>query len=310
MRKIMVLALCIAMLLTGCAASSPTPTPDVSDKDLLTATPSTYEEAEQETGEVLSEAEQALPEDGRFDIRFVYHNGFYGYDLEATWSDVPIKKTATNLHAEIHGLELLFDGHVQMFDELDMDASGSLDANEWIDLESSFPLKDYDADENGTIEAMEFTGFSQKLGGFDAEPTGFTITQPTMEGYALELDEVESPVSLKILRASSIGFTGAYNSFFPAGTTFVELAADYTIFVPAAGDMVVTSAFDYPLLNMYIEDTKEVTDSYSHGAMGFSSVVDTDAFNGIFSGKPFSLQYEAYYEGKVVGTYDLTITPR
>lgn len=305
MRSKIIMAVLLTILLTGCASSSQQTVGD-SKINLSKGEPSDHEEMEEDT---LEAGNSVQPGAQTFDIRFAYRNDFYGYDLEATWSDVSIVETNTNLNAEIYGLELLFDGHSQLFDELDIDSSGSLDLSEWADIESDFPLTDYDIDEDGGIDAIEFTGFSQKLGGIDAYPTGFTITQPTLENHALELNGEEGPVSIKILRASTAGFTGGYGYYFPAGTVFVELAADYRIYMPEAGDMDVTSAFDYPLLNMYVDDKKEVKDSYSHGAIGFSSVIDTDAFNGIFSGNQFSLQYEAYYKGKVVGTYDLTITP-
>ena len=58
-----------------------------------------------------------------------------------------------------------------------------------------------------------------------------------------------------------------------------------------------------------LTDGKEVIDSYSHGALGFTSIVDTNEFNDIFEGETFWLQYDAYYDGHVVGTYDLSIMP-
>lgn len=303
MGKKILLAMISAILLTGCSAATPQAQSAVEKAGGLS-----HEEtsAKKET----STAEKNFQSQRDYDIRFVYHNNFYGYDLEATWSDVGILQTNTNLGSEINGLELLLDDSSHLFDDLDLDDSGNLSKDEWSELEPDFPFQEYEHDESGVIEYDEFQNLTYLLNGIDMYPTGFEITQPTMEGYALELNNDDGPVCIKILRASTVGYTGAFDYFFPEGTVFIELASDFRIFMPEAGEMEVTSAFDYPGLNMYIDDGKEVKNSYSHGALGFSSVVDTDAFNGIFRGIPFSLHYDAYYDGKVVGTYDLTITPR
>lgn len=303
MGKKVLVSVVFAFLLSGCATAT-TQTQEESNIDLAGGQPSAYEEIEKE------EAEQSAKDERTCDIQFVYHNDFYGYDLKATWSDVKILKTNTNSGSEINGLELLFDGSKKLFDDLDMDDSGNLSKDEWEELDADFPFEKSEVDKSGAIEYDELLNVTYYIGGMDVYPTGFEISQPTMEGYSIELNNDDGPVSIKILRASTPGYAGAYGYFFPEGTVFVELASDFRIFMPVAGDMEVTSAFDYPGLNMYIDDGKEVKDSYSHGAMGFTSVVDIDEFNGIFSGKPFSLQYDAYYDGKVVGTYDLTISPQ
>lgn len=290
--------------LSGCASAQQDNSSD-EDIDLSGGEPSAYDEMQNEEGKKDGNSTKR-----KCDIRFVYHNDFYGYDLDATWSDVTILKSNTNLGSEINGLELLFDDSINLFDDMDLDESQNLSKDEWAELEYDFPFKDYEKDGSGVIEYDEYLNLIYMLGGIEAYPTGFEITQPTMEGYALELNNDDGPVSMKILRASTAGYTGAYDYYFPEGTVFIELASDYRISLPVAGDMEVTSAFDYPGLNMYIDDGKEVKDSYSYGAIGFSSVVDTQEFNGIFEGKTFSLQYDAYYDGKIVGTYDLTISPR
>lgn len=306
MRKTTVLILFFILLLAGCAVSEPATENGSGEIDLSGGEPSAYDEMEKESAKGNLKAQDGK----KFDIRFIYHNDIYGYDLEATWSDVLIKKTNTNGASEAYGLELLLDDSIKMFGDMDVDDSGTLSQNEWIELETDFPFKKQDVDSSGDIDYVDFYSLTHRLGGIDVYPTGFKITQPTHESYALELNNDEAPVSIKILRASAAGFTGMYNYSFPEGTVFVELSSDFEIFVPEAGDMTATVAFDYPLLNMYVDDTKEIKDSYSHGSHGFTSVVDTDRFNSIFEGNPFSLQYEAYYDGKVVGTYDLTITPR
>ncbi len=306
MRKITVLALIFVLLLVGCTVSEPVAENGSEEIDLSGGEPSAYEEVEKEAADGNLKAQDGE----KFDIRFIYHNDIYGYNLEATWSDVLIKKTNTNGGSEVYGLELLFDDSIKMFGDMDVDDSGTLSKNEWIELEADISFKSRDLDSSGAIEYVEFYSLTHALGGIDVYPTGFKITQPTHESYALELNNDEGPVSIKILRASTAGFTGMYNYYFPEATVFVELSSDFEIFVPEAGDMSATVAFDYPLLNMYVDDAKEVKDSYSHGSHGFTSVVDTKQFNGIFEGESFSLQYEAYYEGKVVGTYDLIITPR
>ncbi|MGI6751987.1 MAG: hypothetical protein ACOX4U_05130 [Anaerovoracaceae bacterium] len=246
----------------------------------------------------------------KFDIHFVYRNDFYGYNLEANWADVLIKKTNTNTATQNKGLELLLDGSLELFGELDLDHSGTISQSEWAEIEPDFPFEKQVLNSSGEMEYDGFRIFALELGGIDLDPTGFTITQPTLENYALELNDENAPVSIKILRASTTGFTGGYNKYFPADTVFIELSSDFEIFLETMPGLSATSAFDYPLLNMYLDDTKEVKDSYSHGALGFSSIVDTEKFNALFNGKPFSLHYDAYYEGKVVGTYDLTISPK
>jgi len=295
--------LLLLALLTGCSASQPATKDSDEDIDLSGGTPSAYDEMQNESSKKPTKG-------SRFNIRFTYRNDFYGYDLEANWADVFIKKEDTNTATQFIGLENLLDGSLVLFEELDADNSGTLNKSEWAGIEGDFPFKDRVLNDKGEMEYEGFRIFGLELGGLDLGPTGFTITQPTLEGYALELNNENAPVSIKIMRASTAGFSGAFGKYFQPDTVFIELASDFEIFHKYMPDMTVTSAFDYPLLDMYVDDTDEVKNSYSHGSQGFSSIVDTEKFNGIFDGNPFYLHYAAYYEGKVVGTYDLTITPR
>lgn len=88
MRKTTVLILFFILLLAGCAVSEPATENGSGEIDLSGGEPSAYDEMEKESAKGNLKAQDGK----KFDIRFIYHNDIYGYDLEATWSDVLIKK--------------------------------------------------------------------------------------------------------------------------------------------------------------------------------------------------------------------------
>ncbi len=88
---------------------------------------------------------------------------------------------------------------------------------------------------------------------------------------------------------------------------FIELESEFDVYLKVMPDFELPPGFISPLLSMLLEQDYEEN---NHGALGFSSIVSTDEFNGIFEGKPFVLQYEGKGESGVLDRYHLTITPK
>ena len=113
-------------------------------------------------------------------------------------------------------------------------------------------------------------------------------------------DEVGAPVSLKILRAGEGGFRVGDGLIFPEGTVFVEMSGEFDVNPRESPEFELGSGFLTPLLSMYIEQNYEAN---NHGALEFRLIVDTDAFNGIFAGRPFTLVYQGEGETGIMDEY-------
>lgn len=240
---------------------------------------------------------------GKFNIDFKYTNTIYGYEIQANWTDVEIMFETP---AFFNGLEILLDGSSEWFEELDTDQSGELTQDEWQPYEEDF-FYIFDDLQDGIITLDELNDFIAQIGGIDLYPTSSVISQPTHPDYQIALDEDEGhPVSLKILRAGIGGYHPNQYAAFNEGTTFIELMSDFDVQLKAMPDFELSPGFISPLLSMYLEEDYELN---NHGALGFSSIVNTDAFNQIFAGEAFKLYYEGKGESGILDIYELTITP-
>jgi len=272
------------LLLTGCNL-----TPAGNDP----ASGSTSPSYEQESGKV-------------FDIQFRYKNNVYGYDLEASWDDVPIKREGLNLLASM-GAEVLLDGTAQMFSEIDGNDSGTISRSEWAEYEEDFPFDGINENSDDQIDPNEFSHFTAQLNGVELYPDSYSISQPEQGDYGINLDEGDGPVSLKILRAGEGGFRAIGGASFPEDTIMIELQSEFQVYLKYSPDFELGGGFSTPLLSMYIEQDYEKN---NHGAWGFSSVVDTEEFAGIFEGEPFVLEYTGMGETGVLDQYYLVIMPK
>lgn len=250
--------------------------------------------------------EQASKAKGLYDIKFTYKNNIYGYDLEAEWQGVKINKENPNILGS-SGLDVLFDGMEQAFEELDLDNSKDITEDEWTDYEADFPFSGLEIKKDGAVTIEEFSNFSDQLSGIEAAPDKYSINFSNEDYYCEYHSEGEDiPVSMKIVKAGEAGYSFAGTSF-EEGTIFVELLSEFDVYHVQAPNMEMPPGFISPLLSMYLE--KDYEDN-NQGALGFSSVVNKDEFMKIFSGKSFKLHYEGKTTQGVADIYDLTITPR
>lgn len=297
MKKICLLFITL-LLLTGCNNSAD-----------QASTESSINEKETKTAESQGDGEADADiqwSDGTFDIQFRYKNNVYGYDLEANWDDVTIKRTGLNLLASL-GAEVLLDGTSQAFSDLDGNNSGTVSRSEWAEYEADFPFDGINENNDDEINLDEFGHFTAQLNGVELFPTSYSISQPKQEEYGIELEEGDGPVSMKILRAGEGGFKAASGVSFPEDTIFIELQSEFEICLIAMPDFELGGGFSTPLLSMFIEEDYEKN---NHGAWGFSSVVDTEEFARIFKGEPFVLEYTGIGETGTLDEYYLTIMPK
>lgn len=239
----------------------------------------------------------------RFNIEFSYVNNVYGYNLQAKWDDVEIKGEAPRYAS---GLEILLDGTPQMFEECDLNHSKSITQDEWVDYEEDVLFNVLDLNTDGQVPLEEFQFFFGQIYGVELAPDWHAISQPEKLDYAIAVDDFDAPVYLKILRAGEGGFNAGSGTVFPEGTTFIELESGFEVQLKAMPDFELPPGFLTPLLSMYLEQDYEKN---NHGALGFSSIVDTQAFNGLYGGTPFTLDYVGKGESGVLDEYHLTITP-
>ncbi|WP_027398920.1 EF-hand domain-containing protein [Anaerovorax odorimutans] len=289
MKQIAMLSLVLLLLLSGCTGPS--------DSDTLSQADTKKNQMESDLPEVTGLSKQ-------FDIEFSYINKVYQYDLQAKWSDVEIKAETTPYES---GIEVLLDGTTEMFSECDLNHSDTITQDEWSDYDEDIDFNTLDLNSDSQVNLKEFEHFTGQLNGVFLSPSWHAISQPGQEDYAISIDEFDPPVSLKILRAGEGGFNAGAGVVFPEGTIFIELVSEFDVVLKAMPDFELGPGFEMPLLSMYLEEDYEEN---NHGALGFSSVVNTKKFNAIYGGKPFSLHYEGKGESGVLDKYDLTITPR
>lgn len=303
MKPIATLSLVFMLMLSGC--SSP-----VSSAAGETKAEKSQSEAEQTSSENKASQSQSstLPEvtslNTMFDIEFSYVNNIYQYDVQAKWSDVEIKAVAPQQQS---GLEILLDGTTEMFSECDLDHSQTITQDEWTSYEEDVFFTVLDLNSDGTVNMAEFQHFTDAFYGIFLSPTGHSISQPNHQDYQISIEDFDPPVSLKILRAGEGGFNAGAGIVFPAGTIFVELVSEFDVVLKEMPDFELPPGFEGPLLSMYLEQDYEEN---NHGALGFSSIVNTEEFNGIYGGKAFTLNYEGKGESGVLDEYHLTITPK
>lgn len=290
MKKVLFL-LPVLLLLASCTASLAQPDEQVDMRE---------EQAE------FGDADKQT-ESGAFDIEFNYRNHLYQYELEAVWRNAEIAKSGISLMASM-GTEILLDGTTQLFAEIDADDSKTISREEWTPYQGDFPYDGINGAKDDGINLNEFGVFTAQLNGVDLYPDEHSLSQPANQDFITTLDdEVGAPVSLKILRAGEGGFRAGEGLTFPEGTVFVELSSEFDVHPREAPEFELGPGFLTPLLSMYIEQDYEAN---NHGALGFSSIVDTNAFNGIFAGRPFTLVYQGEGETGIMDEYSLTITPR
>lgn len=272
-------------------------------------TPEVAESAKEPT------ASEHLPEVlGHYNIVFNYKNHVYDYELKANWNNVIIKpevasREFTEKTAEYYamGFDILLDGTLKLFEEMDADASGNITESEWGDLESDFSFENFAHE--GAINFSDFSRFTAQFMGMDLYCDSHTLTQPEKEGIEIEDD---GGAAIKILRAGEGGAylnTGFGEMTFPQGTTFIELFGSYDIYGQndsGGFGTELSSGFAQPMLSMMIEQDDEKA---AKGALGFSSIVDKSEFDKIFSGGTFELNYKGEYEGSVMDEYHLKIIP-
>lgn len=236
-----------------------------------------------------------------FDISFSYVNHVYNYDIEATWSDVAIKKETT---PSIHNLEILLDATVEIFNELDTDVSSEISQEEWGDYEEMYSYFLLDGNGDMSVTLSEFGFISENAQGLELDPADHSLNIYG-DKIGVEFDDMrdDAPVCLKILKAGPGGYKGVGTSF-PEDTIFIELMENFTVYQLNAPYTELPPGFLTPLLSMYLKQ-----DNTNKGEYGFSSIVDTDDFMKIFDGETFELHYSGSYEGKRADEYRLTITP-
>jgi len=316
-KKIYVL-LVLSILLTGCAGKQNNVATDnigAKGSDIVTDL-TEGEQADSDVKQQVSEQGDSnqngesevteVPVTGlskKYDIEFEYSNYLYQYDLNAKWNSVEINATPIKY---ISGLEVLLDGTPFMFESCDIDHSGSITPDEWTEYEQEIIFNILDLNNDGKSELDEFGHFTAQLAGIELEADSYSITDSGLEDYAIQMEDEIAPVSLKILRAGEGGFMAAEGINFPEGTIFIELVSEFDIVLAEMPDFEMGPGFTTPLLSMFLEEDYEEN---NHGALGFSSIVNTDAFNAIFGGDVFELHYEGQGDTGIMDEYHLTITP-
>lgn len=311
-------AVIFALLLTACQ-NQLAPTPQAKGVEKTPQGESQVEsqietELESQDKETSSPSIEVL---GHYNITFRYKNHIYDYELEAFWDNVIIKQEVTNLYsmertdqANALGFEILMDGTLQMFEEMDADVSGDITKDEWGDFQEDFPFETAaDLAGDGALNFNDFSSFTGMFMGMDLPCNSHTLTDPQEEGFMVEDN---GGASLKILRAAKGGaslHTGFGDVQYPEGTVFIELMSDFDIYAhDGQGNFLseTSPGFSQPLLSMLIESDFEKA---AGGALGFSSIVNATEFNRIFSGGIFELNYDGVYEGDTMDTYYLKIEP-
>lgn len=277
MKPIAILSLVFMLIFSGCSSAVSSTTGETK------AEKTTSEDGNEQKDDGKTQPEASLPEvtalSNLFDIEFSYVNNLYQYDIQAKWSDVEIKAVAPKQQS---GVEILLDGTTQMFSECDLDHSQTITQDEWSDYEEDVLFNVLDLNTDQTVNLEEFQHFTDAFQGVFLPPTGHSISQPKHEDYAISIEELDPPVSLKILRAGEGGFNAGAGVVFPEGTVFIELESEFDVVLKAMPDFELPPGFESPLLSMYLEQDYEEN---NHGALGFSSIVNTEEFNGIYGGK-------------------------
>lgn len=303
MKQAVILVLVVFLTFSGCtSAPNSNPKQGTISQNIKVST----EKASSETTGSIQSQDNSLPIAGlskRFNIEFSYVNNVYGYDLQAKWNDVEIKAEAPRYAS---GLEILLDGTPQMFEECDLNHSETITQDEWADYEEEILFNVLDLNTDGELPIEEFQYFTGQLNGVELAPGWHSISQPKNADYAIAVDDFDAPVYIKILRAGEGGFNAGSGTVFPEGTIFMELESAFEVQLKAMPDFELPPGFLTPLLSMYLEQDYE---NNNHGALGFSSIVDTQAFNGIYGGTPFTLDYVGKGESGVLDEYHLTIMP-
>lgn len=287
MRRLSILVILTALLLTACAA------------------PKSVETAIQtkETKHTIETMEKSPEIVKGFNIEFTYKNHLYGYEVQSKWAGVEIKESTKE---NLAGFEILLDGTTDLFEEIDTNQSETITQEEWEAFEEEvfFTVIDYGSD--GLVGLDEFYKFTEQLNGFGKDPSWHMITKPTEKDYEIGIDEFAAPVSLKILRAGPSGVKLESGVSFDAGTVFLELVSDYRVRLVEMPDFELPPGFISPLLSMYLKQDYEAN---NHGALGFSSVVDANAFNKIFNGESFELKLVGKGDSRTLDEYVMKITP-
>lgn len=241
----------------------------------------------------------------RADIRFTYKNYIYDYELEAEWTNVEIFRENPNI---MNGLDALLDGMTEMFAELDRDTSGDISREEWGDYEADFAFGSLDNDNDGKLTLFEFSIFRDYLNGLELDPTRFNVVfnNPDWKPSFGEFNELQVPVTLKILKAGESGFRiGNAGKTYPAGTVFIELESEFSVHHSEDPyGMELSPGFQTPLWSAAI------TEDQNRGALGFPSEVDREAFEGIYSGKTFTRVLKGQGDSGVLDEYHFSIEPR
>lgn len=303
MRKKIALIILTVILFTGCSAPNVTPSTEGGGPE-PGGSSAESQPASETGGSAEAVTERTSASGQRFDIHFAYTNAVYDYELEAQWRDVAIYKESFTYPS---GLELLLDGTTEMFKDLDLNQSDDLTQDEWVDYEEDIFFQVIDIKSDGRVTLEEFGYFTAQLEGVFLSPSEDVITAPGNEDYTIAVEDSDSIVSLKILRAGEGGYRSPSGIVFPEGTVFVELISEYDVELKEMPGFELSPGFEGPLLSMYLEQDYAAN---NNGALGFSSIVDTQTFNRIFSGQTFTLNYEGKGESGVLDTYHLTITPR